>query len=833
MKSFDNFFIQKSLKSGNMKKSTFILMAIFSFMAFRLVNAQPLNDDIGFATVIPHTNGWASANAAYTTIGATADMNAGSCWNTSPNYNVWFRFQATGPMAKITVLRGGSYGTIARINAAIWQVNGTAEVACKIYVNDFDNVIIQTLSLVPGNWYYLSVDNNYSGYRGTFSLLMETAVDYDYYEGALEIPHTNGWTSANAAYTTIGATPDKNPGGCWNTSPNYNRWFKFQATGPIAKITVLRGGSYGTIARINAAIWQANGTTEVACRIYVNDFDNVIIQTLSLVPGNWYYLSVDNNYSGYRGTFSLLMETAVDYDYYEGALEIPHTNGWTSANAAYTTIGATPDKNPGGCWNTSPNYNRWFKFQATGPIAKITVLRGGSYGTIARINAAIWQANGTTEVACRIYVNDFDNVIIQTLSLVPGNWYYLSVDNNYSGYRGTFSLLMETAVDYDYYEGALEIPHTNGWTSANAAYTTIGATPDKNPGGCWNTSPNYNRWFKFQATGPIAKITVLRGGSYGTIARINAAIWQANGTTEVACRIYVNDFDNVIIQTLSLVPGNWYYLSVDNNYSGYRGTFSLLMETAVDYDYYEGALEIPHTNGWTSANAAYTTIGATPDKNPGGCWNTSPNYNRWFKFQATGPIAKITVLRGGSYGTIARINAAIWQANGTTEVACRIYVNDFDNVIIQTLSLVPGNWYYLSVDNNYSGYRGTFSLLMETAVDYDYYEGALEIPHTNGWTSANAAYTTIGATPDKNPGGCWNTSPNYNRWFKFQATGPIAKITVLRGGSYGTIARINAAIWQANGTTEVACRIYVNDFDNVIIQTLSLVPGNWYYLVCR
>ncbi len=636
-------------------------MFIWPFLAimiFRSLNGQPLNDDIGFATVIPHTDGWTSANAAYTTNGATADGNAGTCWNTSPNYNVWFRFQATGPMVKITIRRGGVYGTIARINAAIWQVNGTTQVACKIYVNDFDEVIIQSMGLVTGNWYYLSVDNNYAGYRGTFSLLMETALDYDFYEGAIEIPHTDGWTSVNAAYSTIGATPDQLPGSCWNTSPNYNRWFKFQATGPMAKITVRRGGVYGTIARINAAIWQANGTTQVVCKTYVNDFDEVIIQSMGLVTGNWYYLSVDNNYAGYRGTFSLLMETALDYDFYEGAIEIPHTDGWTSVNAAYSTIGATPDQLPGSCWNTSPNYNRWFKFQATGPMAKITVRRGGVYGTIARINAAIWQANGTTQVVCKTYVNDFDEVIIQSMGLVTGNWYYLSVDNNYAGYRGTFSLLMETALDYDFYEGAIEIPHTDGWTSVNAAYSTIGATPDQLPGSCWNTSPNYNRWFKFQATGPMAKITVRRGGVYGTIARINAAIWQANGTTQVVCKTYVNDFDEVIIQSMGLVTGNWYYLSVDNNYAGYRGTFSLLMETALDYDFYEGAIEIPHTDGWTSVNAAYSTIGATPDKLPGSCWNTSPNYNRWFKFQATGSIAKITVRRGGVYGTIARINAA-------------------------------------------------------------------------------------------------------------------------------------------------------------------------------
>ena len=185
-------------------------MAIFGIMIFGSLNGQPLNDDIGFATVIPHTNGWTSANAAYTTNGATADGNAGTCWNTSPNYNVWFRFQATGPMVKITIRRGGVYGTIARINAAIWQVNGTTQVACKTYVNDFDEYH-SIHGSCTGNWYYLSVDNNYAGYRGTFSLLMETALDYDFYEGAIEIPHTDGWTSVNAAYSTIGATPDKIP----------------------------------------------------------------------------------------------------------------------------------------------------------------------------------------------------------------------------------------------------------------------------------------------------------------------------------------------------------------------------------------------------------------------------------------------------------------------------------------------------------------------------------------------------------------------------------------------------------------------------------------------
>jgi hypothetical protein len=138
---------------------------------------------------------------------------------------------------------------------------------------------------------------------------METQVDYDFYEGAIEIPSTVAWCSADAEYSTYGATSDKNAGTCWNTSPNYNRWFKFQAsaTGKIT-ISVLRGGSYGNVRRINVALWQNDGVTQVACNRYIGDNDNVTIQTAGLTQGSWYYISIDNNYSYYRGSFTLCLD---------------------------------------------------------------------------------------------------------------------------------------------------------------------------------------------------------------------------------------------------------------------------------------------------------------------------------------------------------------------------------------------------------------------------------------------------------------------------------------------------------------------------------------------
>ncbi|MCG8697763.1 MAG: hypothetical protein MI922_06890, partial [Bacteroidales bacterium] len=787
-------------------------------------------DNFAGARLISDIDNWCSSDAEFTTIGATADLNAASCWNTSPNYNRWFRFQATTNMVNVTVSRGGALGTIRRINVAIWENDGTTQIACDRYAADNDNVTVGSVNLTPGNWYYISVDNNYANYRGTFTMCVDDEVDYDFFEGAIELTDLTNWSSPDAAYSTAGATPDKIAAPCWNTSPDFNRWFRFQATSPAINIEVRRGGSYGTIRRINAALWEADGTTLVKCNRYIGNDDNVVVGAVGLTPGNWYYFSVDNNYAGYRGTFSLYVDDQVDYDYYEGAYLISDIDNWCSADAEFTTAGATPDQNAGSCWNTSPNYNRWFRFTATGNMINVTVKRGGSYGTVRRINAAIWEADGTTQVECNRYVSNDDNVVVGSTNLIPGNDYYISVDNNYSGYRGTFSLCVDSELDYDYAEGARDITSIINSCSSDAEFTTIGATPDRSAPACWNTSPSYNRWFKFLATKPAINIQVKRGGSFGTIRRVNLALFDTDTSTVLACNRYVNNDDQVEISYEGLTVGQWYFVSVDNNYSGYRGTFTLCMDDETSYDYYEGAKELGIIHKWSSEDAAYSTIGATPDKNAASCWNTSPNYNRWFKFVATTSEISVEIRRGGSYGTVRRINAALWQADGITEVSCKRYVYNDDIVELEATSLTPGNTYYVSIDNNYSGYRGTFSLYVNDAVGYDYQSGAIDVTQYINSTTPQAAYSTVGATPDGAAGSCWNTAPNYNRWFKFQATTPGINARVLRGGSDGTIRRVNLALWDTDGTTELSCKRYVNNDDIVEIDYEGLTPGNWYYL---
>ncbi|MEA3494639.1 MAG: hypothetical protein U9R42_01245, partial [Bacteroidota bacterium] len=320
-----------------------------------------------------------------------------------------------------------------------------------------------TVSLTIGNVYYISVDA-YSGNQGTFTLCIDDEVDYDFYEGAITLTTLTNWSSSDAEYTTIGGSPDKNKGSNWNTGTNgnYNRWFKFTATTTTLNITVDIGGTKGTQLRSQIAIWESNGTTEVTSKRYVNTNDDLVIGTVSLTIGNVYYISVDA-YSGNQGTFTLCIDDEVDYDFYEGAIELTDLIVWSSPDAEYTTIGGSPDKNKGSNWNTGTNgnYNRWFKFQAIFDTVTISVDIGGTKGTQRRSQLALWSFNGTSELSSVRYASTNDDISLTYGSLTVGDWYYISVDA-YSGNQGTFTLDITNVSSTSYYTIA-----NGNWTSSS------------------------------------------------------------------------------------------------------------------------------------------------------------------------------------------------------------------------------------------------------------------------------------------------------------------------------------------------------------------------------
>ena len=492
----------------------------------------------------------------------------------------------------------------------------------------------------------------------------------------------------------------------------------------------------------------------------------------------------------------------------------------------------------GSCWNnTGPRYNRWFKFTApsTGQIY-VDVGVFGTKGTQARTQLALWEDDGITELACDRYVLNNDNVDLGAVGLTPGGTYYISVDVHSISAIGTFTLCLDSLVDYDFYEGALDVTSLIGGCSNDAEYTTRGASPDRAKGSCWNNSgPRYNRWFKFTApsTSQIY-IKVEAGGSKGTQTRTQLALWEDDGITEVACDKYFANNDRVVdVGSVALVPGQTYYVSVDVYSSSNNRTFTLCIDSVADYDFYEGAVDLTPMIGLCSDNAEYTTIGASPDRLAGSCWNNSgPVVNRWFKFTApsTGMI-NVKISRGGTLGTQAYTQVTIWSTDGVTEVSCNRYTTSTDIVEVSATNLTPGVVYYISVDSRITNV-GTFTICLDNKPNYDYFEGAYDVTQYIGGCSPNAAFTTVGATPDKVAASCWNNNgPIKNRWFVFEAPASgMIDIKLEIGGGKGTQTYSQIALWEDDGITEIACNFYYLANQGISIGAAHLIPGKKYYV---
>ncbi|NOZ47739.1 MAG: T9SS type A sorting domain-containing protein [Chlorobi bacterium] len=297
-----------------MKRIIFTLSVVITTILLSInLYAQPVNDLMINAIDVSTIINSCSANAAYTTKDGTSDGIAASNWNTHPDYNVWFKFRATTNQIFVEVKRGGKFGNIKRINLALWESDGTTELISKRYSKEKDNVSIAHAGLIPGNWYYISVDNKKKSRQGTFTLCINDKLSNDYFEGAIDVSELIDTCSAFKAYTTVDATPDKIAASTWNTKPYFNVWFKFIATSQHMRVTINRGKNQGNIKNINVALWESDGISELASKRYHKKGDSVTIEVQNtLIPGKWYYISVDNKREKYCGSFTLYLDDLID-----------------------------------------------------------------------------------------------------------------------------------------------------------------------------------------------------------------------------------------------------------------------------------------------------------------------------------------------------------------------------------------------------------------------------------------------------------------------------------------------------------------------------------------
>lgn len=143
--------------------------------------------------------GTCSPDAEYSTVGANADLNAGTAWNNSgPLYNRWFKFTALTTDVTVRVDVDGAGENQQRTQLALWEDDSTTELESARYAGNDDNVSVTSTALTVGETYYISVDVQSSTRRGNF-LLFIIGVG-----GAHEVNDVNGnWDSTTTWSTGV------------------------------------------------------------------------------------------------------------------------------------------------------------------------------------------------------------------------------------------------------------------------------------------------------------------------------------------------------------------------------------------------------------------------------------------------------------------------------------------------------------------------------------------------------------------------------------------------------------------------------------------------------
>ncbi|MEM8567083.1 MAG: LamG-like jellyroll fold domain-containing protein, partial [Bacteroidota bacterium] len=568
---------------------------------------------------------------------------------------------------------------------------------------------------------------------------------YDFKEGAVEVVHNSSWCSGETAYTTQGMTGDGPASSCNSISPESNVWFTFTASSNEASIELS-----GAISRASITLWDAN-LNELQCDIDHN-YGEASLSTVSLVPGEQYYISVDNrlDHNAYKSTFGLCITDQASYDFRERAVEVTHGANWCSDATAYTTRGMTPDGPAATCNTISPKTNVWFTFIAT--ATEITI---DLNGTVSRASMTLWDEN-FNQLTCG---NDFNygEITISSVSLTQGQRYYVSVDNrlDHPAYKGSFGLCITDQASYDFSEGAIEVAHTSNWCSDATAYTTKGKTGDGPATGCNSISPESNVWFKFQATSPDVDIDLS-----GAISRATMTLFDGN-FVELACG---NDqtYGQISLNHSGLITGNWYYISVDNrlDLDVYKGAFGLCMSNGEPGNDKPDALTLNNLTQWTSSPESFSNEGATND-GPAPSVYTTLGSNVWFKFQAqtNGIQIKLNLGSLASGGFIV----GLFDESDNEIDASRFNMG----TILSSNQLVPGDWYYLSVGSSDAN-SGTFGLTLNDDIRNDFKADALDITSvTDSWDSGPEAYDNYYSSNDGPAPSIYTTLSN-NLWFKFQ-----------------------------------------------------------------
>jgi hypothetical protein len=501
----------------------------------------------------------------------------------------------------------------------------------------------------------------------------------------------------DAAYSNVGALPDGAPSNCNPTGPVANRWYKIDVPASNELLVRLRfnNATYGTLKNPVLTLWDEDGTTQLACKRYNQAGSTSLYFGNENLTSNYVYLSVDVDDIANSGSFTLCLYDNVTNDYFDGATtltvdgpNVRHRNDNATADGPNTSCDGAPDK------------NRWYKFTGTS-TAKISVARW-CCPAIRKITITVYEENNTNQISCGLGPTNLGTWTYHNIvGLDPTKTYYFSIDTYAGGDYGYYEVDVNSSVDYDFIQGALNINGLMNSCSGDVAYSTTSATPDGPNSTCY--SPIYaNRWFKIQAPAS-GDLRIFYDASYNK--NPNMTLWNADQTVQINCR-NKNGYGvggHYTMTTRGLTPGDWYYLSVDTR-TNETGGFGLCIYDYVDYDYLDGAIDISYLFNGSTSNTAYTTSDATPDEASPTCF-AGPKVNRWFKFTAETNTTQVKYL--GQSNRDATLT--VWEDDGFGGISQVTCTNGGQNSFNVNVNTVPGQLYYVSVDSRTSS-TGSFGM---------------------------------------------------------------------------------------------------------------------------
>jgi hypothetical protein len=134
------------------------------------------NDTQGGAVNISPVESWCSQLQEYSTVGATPDGSATTCLAAGPYNNVWFKFTAVSSNIRIALYTGAENGTIVLPSIALWDNQNNLKECVKSLSTGDTELYLDFTELIPGNVYYISIDNEGAVNAGTFSLCVNNNI---------------------------------------------------------------------------------------------------------------------------------------------------------------------------------------------------------------------------------------------------------------------------------------------------------------------------------------------------------------------------------------------------------------------------------------------------------------------------------------------------------------------------------------------------------------------------------------------------------------------------------------------------------------------------------